>query len=109
MTQALLTMSLVEDTGTSDCPIWPAVDHIQSWLAANHRGGNLFEVSAPQGPDAYCPGGVFAGEFKNLHHDAFVEAVRSAPWQWPEKVRLFMRDERSEVFDLVSLGEARGR
>jgi hypothetical protein len=103
MTDVVLTMTSVEDTGTSSCPVWPAVDFIKAWIAENYRGGQLFEVASPQGPDGYCPTGVFVGEFQGLDREGFVEAVQSAPWQWPEKVRLFIRDERSEVFELVAL------
>lgn len=104
MTEVILTMSLVEDTGTSGCPIWPAMDFIQKWVAdEKYLGGQIFEVNAPQGECGYCPGGVFVGEFKNLHTARFIKAIRAAPWQWREKVRVFIRDERTEVFEPVSL------
>lgn len=105
MTDVILTMTSVEDTGTSGCPVWPAVDFLQAWVREERhaRGGYLFQVASPAGPDAYCPDGVFVGEFNHLDIEAFVEAVKAAPWQWREKVRLFIRDERTEVFSEVSL------
>jgi hypothetical protein len=105
-TEVLLTASILEDDGPEDGPEhYPAVDAINGWLR-EQRQGELFLIQNPD-PERQCPYACFAGMFKSLDEDGFVEAVRAAPWQCPERVQLFMRSEHDERFRPVELSHAR--
>lgn len=99
-TEVLLTVSSHEDAGTSKCPVWRCIDFINCWLRDRYNGLEwpLFEVWAPD--DRHCPLGIFVGHFKSIGTASFIEAVRQAPWERKELVRLFIRDENEEVFTL---------
>lgn len=101
-TEVLMTATALEDIGSSDAPgQYVAVDHINVWLREN-GWWDMFLIQAPD-PTQHCPYSCFAGHFKSLDHDGFIEAVKSAPWQWRENVQLFLRKEHDEQFHEVNL------
>ncbi len=101
-TEVLLTAAATEDvSGDEEPPRFPAVDQVNSWLRAN-GWWDLFLIQHPQ-PDRHSPVSCFAGSFKSLHHDSFVEAVRAAPWEWSSQVQLFLRQEDDAGFQQIKL------
>lgn len=101
-TEVLLTCPGTEDQSGEDAPpLFPAVEQINSWLRKN-GWWDLFLIH-PQNPEHHGPDGCFAGNFKSLDHAGFVAAVRAAPWEWPDQVQLFMRQEDDRGFKEIKL------
>jgi hypothetical protein len=98
-TEVLLAATLLEDISPEDAPsIFPAVEHINSWLREN-RYGELFLIDHPT---RQAPNACFAGSFNHLDITGFIEAVKSAPWEWSEQVQLLLRQEDDHGFQEIA-------
>ena len=91
-TEIILTASILEDVGPEDGPgEFPPVADINKVIAPF----GLFDIKNPN-PTGHSPFSCFAGYVKNLNREAFVTAVRTAPWLCLREVQLFLRGENDD-------------
>ena len=70
----------------------PAIEYVNRWLVA---GGlwPLLKIEHSKDCSGRSPSGCWYGSFKNINKEGFFEAVNEAPWEWPEQISIFERDE----------------
>ena len=85
--------SLEEDCRDDVVIDGPAIEYVNHWLAE----AGLWPFFKMKHPDEdyseRVPSGCWYGSFKNLDKAGFFEAVNAAPWEWPEQIYIFERDE----------------
>jgi len=87
MYDIVVSATLVEDQGTSSCPIWPAIEWLNSHLP--------FPLSqALEEP-------VWAGSYKQPVMDDLEELVLKAPWYWPEQVVVILREDAGDEIRII--------
>ena len=99
----LAATSLDDNSSSSESELYPAIEKINKWLADNSNS-QLFQVK-PANDWQHSPIACFAGYFKGLDHDGFINAVKLAPWAWREQVQLFIRQEDDNGFRETNLLE----
>lgn len=87
----VLTASVCEDGG--DGSLGPGFVTVNEWLKANCLGQFLVEVSEHHGGSKRPQINVYVGGFNYLDEEAFIKAVRAAPWVYPENVVLIVNPE----------------
>lgn len=101
-TEVILAATSLEDVGPDDGhEKYPAVEQINQWLAENSNS-QLFLIRHPD-PQRHGPQDCFAGSFKGLNRDGFIEAVNQAAWEWREQVQIFLRQEDDKGFQEMKL------
>lgn len=90
-------MSYVADT-----IIWTALEEetaiagIQAWLA-EHDYGQLVEISNYAGGKKAVQASWWAGAFNYLKIQSFLQVVFSQSWEYPNDVRVIIKDEHDDV------------
>ncbi len=100
--EVILTASSLENLGPEDGPErYLGIEHLNKWLS-EHRYGSLFLI-APADSQVHNINACFAGSFKNLNREAFLEEVNRAPWVWRSMVQIFIRGEDDKGFQEIKL------
>lgn len=88
------------------------VDHLNAWINDNENPrGQQFDrrvIYRSCAGDKYMQSTVLAGAFNYLPLDEFVKVIESAPWECPEYVQLFIKEEHEERFKEIGLWERKG-
>lgn len=77
---------------------YPAVEFIDAWLAENHRGGTLAYVGDRSNGGKALECEVWVGGFNYLDVQGLIEVVRAAPWDNPDCVQLFVKEQEDDLF-----------
>jgi hypothetical protein len=108
VTNVVLLMSFAEATSfrenTGEWEI-PGLDFVNAWLAQRdaHRDEKLHCVSQydTNGKGLECH--VAIGGFNFLHIEAFIAALRAAPWRAREDLQLLIKREEDDRFEMLSI------
>ena len=95
VTNVILTFSLMDQV--EGRPPGLALEHVNRWLAANGHSP-MRVVDQHAGGEKSVEAVVAMGAFNHLRLGQFFVAVRAAPWEAPEDVRVFVQEQEDEHF-----------
>lgn len=101
VTNVILTAACAEDIDDNDHA--NAMESVNQWLAEKNYG-EFARVDGNAGGTKAMEAFVFLGAFNYLDLVAFLAVVGAAPWQQPENVRVFVKQQEDERFDVPPNG-----
>ena len=74
------------------------VDRLNAYLRLQYRGREFVQVDQHAGGDKGFQNNVYLVAINYLNIERFLRVFRAIPWQLPEMVQLFIRDEHDDDF-----------
>ena len=100
VTNIILTFGICEDEVDEDKYI--LMETVNNWLAEQGHPpfGEDADICSGGSKHLECP--LYIAAFKNFPTETFLGLVFGLPWDEPENVQVFIKDEEDERFTLIS-------
>jgi hypothetical protein len=103
VTNVILTFSVIEscvDTPTG-LFVYDLMTPVNEWLIANGYGAFGPDADQVAGGHKHLEAPLYVAGFNHFVLDAFVAMLRDLPWDEPEAVQLFIKDQEDLCFRVV--------